>query len=236
MELINFDWNETSGITKTSFNFDGIDDYIKIKYDSEEEKQKLANNGFTFEFYGIYNGGTSYDENNEVMKDYDYRGIFCYWNGNEKDVAKIRFGIKNDKITWNAGFANYLSDYSQSTAYWNILYPSMKLDNEKIYITITVDCSSSITINNEEYYKAILYINGKKMLEGNYNKKTWTAFITDDLNDLNYFCIGRSQMNAKGRWHYSTMSAYSVRLYNKALTEEKVTQNYEKSVAYHESL
>ena len=80
VELMNFDWNEDSGLTKKSFNFDGVNDYIKIKYDNEEEKNILAQNGFTFEFYGTYNGGTSYNEKNEVVDNNDYKGFFCYWN------------------------------------------------------------------------------------------------------------------------------------------------------------
>ena len=31
VELVNFNWNEESGMTTKSFNLDGIDDYIKIK-------------------------------------------------------------------------------------------------------------------------------------------------------------------------------------------------------------
>ena len=38
VELVNFDWNENSGISKNLFNMDGINDYIKVKYDNEEEK------------------------------------------------------------------------------------------------------------------------------------------------------------------------------------------------------
>ena len=37
--LNGFDWNENSGLTKTEFNFDGVDDYITVKYDSEEQKE-----------------------------------------------------------------------------------------------------------------------------------------------------------------------------------------------------
>ncbi len=48
VELMNFDWNENSGLTKKAFNFDGVNDYIKIKYDNEDEKNTLAENGFTF--------------------------------------------------------------------------------------------------------------------------------------------------------------------------------------------
>ena len=86
--LEGFDYNENSGLTNTSFNFDGIDDYIKVKYDSSEQKQQLANRGFTFEFYGIWNGGTT-DERWVGNKD-NYKGLFCYWNGNNDKQAIFR--------------------------------------------------------------------------------------------------------------------------------------------------
>ncbi len=76
VELVNFDYNDESGLTPTSFNLDGVNDCIKIKFDDNlayhadgtaymgtdeetgEERQLtqrdvLAKNGFTFEFYGI---------------------------------------------------------------------------------------------------------------------------------------------------------------------------------------
>ena len=43
-------------------------------------------------------------------------------------------------------------------------------------------------------------------------------------------------MHADGWWHYSKMNAYTLRLYNHALSSEEVKDNYAKSVAYHESL
>ena len=43
-------------------------------------------------------------------------------------------------------------------------------------------------------------------------------------------------MSQEGWWHYSKMNAYTLRLYNRALTSDEVTNNYNKSIAYHESL
>lgn len=54
VELFNFNYNDSSGLTPKSFNFDGQDDYIKVKYDDAGKKKDLAENGFTFEFYGIW--------------------------------------------------------------------------------------------------------------------------------------------------------------------------------------
>ena len=238
VELMNFDWNEDSGLTKKSFNFDGVNDYIKIKYDNEEEKNILAQNGFTFEFYGTYNGGTSYNEKNEVVDNNDYKGFFCYWNGNEKEQAALRFGINNygKNIFWNAkvgiiGVDALKSDYSHPKAPWNIIYPETEKiqSNKEVYFTITLNC----TQNN---YIHTLYANGEKLYEGNFNNIYWNNFVKDDLQKLKYFCIGRSSMDCNGSWHYSKMNAYSIKLYNRGLSAEEVKDNYNKAVAYHNAL
>ena len=143
VELVNFNWNEESGMTTKSFNLDGIDDYIKIKYNTEDEKAKLAQNGFSFEFYGKVNQGKSY-YNNKVVNS-SYTGIFCYWNGVEQNQAQFRFGIQNQKyIKWNAGFYNTTSDYSENGAAWNIWYPIDNLINQDIYYTITLDANNIV--------------------------------------------------------------------------------------------
>ena len=95
--LNGFNWtDDESGLTSKEFNFDGVDDYITVKYDSEEQKNALAQNGFTFEYYGTIEKGTSYDENKEIIDDYKYTGIFGYWNGDEKDkhFLDLDYGIR----------------------------------------------------------------------------------------------------------------------------------------------
>ena len=237
VELMNFDWNEDSGLTKKSFNFDGVNDYIKIKYDNEDEKSTLAENGFTFEFYGVYNDGTSYNEKNEIVN-HKYKGFFCYWNGNEKEQAALRFGSENygKNIYWNSkvgiiGIDALKSDYSDPNSPWNIKYPETEKiqSNKEIHFTITLDC----TKNN---YMHTLYANGEKLYDGNFNNIYWNNFVKDDLQKLKYFCIGRSSMSGKGWWHYSKMNAYSIKLYNRGLSAEEVKDNYNKAVAYHNTL
>ena len=96
VDLVNFDYNENSGLTNTSFNFDGVDDYIQVEYSNEKQKEALLKNGFTFEYYGTLNGGTSY-RNDFVPMPYEefthYKGLFCFWHGNESKQADLRFGI-----------------------------------------------------------------------------------------------------------------------------------------------
>lgn len=245
--LNGFDWTENSGLTKTEFNFDGINDYITVKYDSEEQKNTLAQNGFTFEYYGTIEKGKSYYENEENSS--DYAGIFGYWSGNENQQAKIRFGMKKwywDTsaelcLVWNSGLyygdeSNYISDFSEPDYPWNILYPVDYKYGDEIYYTVTVDTTTSYEKNGKEYYKQKVYLDGKELYEGDFNKKQWEDFVNKDLKNLNYFCIGRSSMSQEGWWHYSKMNAYTLRLYNRALTSDEVTNNYNKSIAYHESL
>lgn len=237
VELVNFNWNDDIGLSNKAFNFDGVDDYIKIKYDNEEEKDKLAKNGLTFEFYGILNGGTSYDEKNQVINT-NYKGIFCYWSGNESKQANLRFGMmKNKNIFWNPGtFSNKdgvteKHDYSDEAATWNIIYPETQQIEigKEIYFTISVDCT-------QETYKHTLYANGNKLYDGKLSKAYWDLFVKRQLNPLKYFCIGRSSMNKNGYWHYSKMNAYSIKMYNRGLSEQEVKENYNKAVAYHNTL
>lgn len=43
-------------------------------------------------------------------------------------------------------------------------------------------------------------------------------------------------MNKNGYWHYSKMNAYSIKMYNRGLSEQEVKENYNKAVAYHNTL
>lgn len=239
VEFVNFDWNEESGVSKTSFNLDGINDYMKIKYDNQEQKEKLAKEGFTFEFYGTLNAGKSYNELNEMIE-YGFKGLFCYWDGNENKQAPFRCGWNKDSnfVQWNAGlYSTVQSDYASQSAPWNIIYPLEELkQGEEGYITITVDCSQAYEKEGEQYYKQCLYFNGNKIYEGNYNKKNWDSFIKKELPNLQYFCIGRSSMKSDGWWHYSKMKVNALRLYNRALNEQEAKENYEKATAYHSAI
>ena len=52
---------------------------------------------------------------------------------------------------------------------------------------------------------------------------------------LEGICIGRTGrvVDSSVDWVYGKMSAYCLRLYSRALSEEEVTKNYEKSIEYH---
>ena len=240
VELINFNWDENSGITRKSFNFDGVDDYIKIKYDDSEQKKILAESGYTFEFYGILDKGKAWDSNNNPIEDASYTGIFCYGKDND-DSPPFRFGIETSKywlsLKWNAGFGKYESDFSESNdSPHNIHYKNVYGPNEVVYYTVTLDCTQNYSNTETNYYRAKCYKNGKKVYEGKYNKNSWKGFIDDNLSELKYFNIGRAHMKKPGCWYYTKMNTYTLRLYNRGLTEEEVNDNYEKTVGYYNSI
>ena len=139
-------------------------------------------------------------------------------------------------LLWNAGGWNKTSDFSESGNEHNINYPlSVDTLKEKTYITVTLDTSESYEVEGKEgeYYKQVMYINGIKLYEGDYNKANWEGFIKEKINSLSFFCVGRSSMSSDGTWCYSKMSAKCLRLYHRALSETEVMKNYEKTKEYH---
>lgn len=240
VELVNFDWNEDSGLTSKEFNLDGVNDYIKIKYDEDTQKEELAKGGFTFEFYGILDDGITYNSNNEIVpkNSEPFQGIFCYWNGNEKEQAQFRVGTdyKTNGFRWNAGQGAYDSDYSYVGSPWNIIYQNVYERGKRAYYAITLDCSNDYSESEPEYYRAICYKNGEKIYDGRYNKKSWDVFIKNDLENLKYFCIGRSSMQGNGWWCYSKMKANAIRLYSRGLSEQEIKKNYDSTILYYNTL
>ena len=262
--LENFNYNSESGLTTTSFKFDGVDDYIKIDYGDKTQREKLVNQGFTFEYYGsIQKGKGCYKEGNKLFSEFsswwgntydNYNGIFCYWNGSKQNQATIRFGIFDDgrTIKWNAGIPpegdpreKALSDLSSTEASgrrftWNQDYQcKVNLnDGKRRYFTVTLDTSKVWkTEKGESYYKNTIYLNGEKLIDAKYNVKSWEVF--KDLVEKDYpkyFIVGASTFHWADSWRYSKMDATVLRLYSRGLSEKEVMANYKKSVEYHDKL
>ena len=253
VELKGFNDNkEISGLTESSFNLDGIDDYIEINYNSEEDKKKLSENGITFEFYGILDRGRVFSvKTNSVVREDNWGGLFCYYDGDELKFPEMRF--------WLGDSGNNLADFlwcfrsscSESDTliksdnmqvnennrfgynFSNIVYSEVVSGQKDIYMTFTLDCSKIYKSDDDgEHYLASLYINGKREFYGKYNKKLWDGFIEDSLPGLSKINIGRNSSGKEGNWCYSKMNLYSNRLYARALSEEEVKLNYDKTKAY----
>ena len=130
----------SQAFTKSSYKFDGIDDYIKIKYDGSKsveikdesgaiigtrnEKEFLGENGFTFEFYGKMNKGRSFNENIQEEISHSYMGILEF--GNELRIGLYWNDINGRiirNLCWNAGFPqNYASQSDREIHSYNEYY------------------------------------------------------------------------------------------------------------------
>ena len=112
VKLNGFDYNNSSGLTNTSFKFDGVNDYISIPLD---DKNLFFDNGFTLEFYGIFDGpgsertadGTVYQREEEYIHD-GASGIFqVVDNSNGKNIPLQLVSEKYDndfaQINWRIG-------------------------------------------------------------------------------------------------------------------------------------
>ncbi len=118
VELKGFDYNENSGLTNTSFKFDGIDDYIEMKFDKDKYK---FDGGLTLEFYGKLKGtGLLIDEvTNEIVENggVSLGGFFEIRNSNvNKGKIGAAFGFDDDngcmkRIVCNLG-AGLDNDFS----------------------------------------------------------------------------------------------------------------------------
>ena len=113
VHLYGFDYNEKSGLTNTSFNFDGINDYIALPF--KENPEKLFDGGITLEFYGIFNGpgheklddGTDFVRTGQFIHD-GASGLFQIVNEEQKGYGLLNFvGEKYDnefaQINWQIG-------------------------------------------------------------------------------------------------------------------------------------
>lgn len=157
-------------------------------------------------------------------------------------LPPLRFSIgSNSILVWNAGMENYVSDFSadEDRQAHNIQYKLTDLTQVgDFYVTVTVDTSKPYQVDGKEgeYYPQKVYFwtkeGGGLKYSGWYNKACWDSYIKD-LDDSKYFYLGRTEAGVKGKFHYAKLHAYSFRLYNRALTDEEVNKNHEKSVEYH---
>lgn len=253
--LHGFDENkftEDSGLTSESFNFDGVDDWIEVDYSNNEEKNKLIENGFTFEFYGDTSEVKAIENGTEVENPNDNGGGFGWWDGDENHFAKLHFNmLRKDRqliIKWTGatGSKTYPEIKIDEDNVWEVVglgdgngwvaraFPKLNKADD-FYVTITFNPKSSKQLNNETVFEIKLYINGNYIGNGWYYKGYWDN-LSNKIENLNKICIARTSMNANNYWLYPKMKIYALRLYSRALTEEEVTKNYQKSIEYHSVL
>ena len=84
---------------------------------------------------------------------------------------------------------------------------------------------------NADFY---IYVNGEKHIDNGWiSYDYWVGFLNTIKNSkLNCLDIGRCQMGDKRSWNYLIGDVYTLRLYNRSLTDEEVMENYNKTVSY----
>ena len=246
--------------TPTSFKFDGENDYITIDYDTEIAKENIEGKGLTFEFYGkLFDDGKGFDSKGKSFTcSNGFSGMFCYWNGEEKSQGKARFGFTrpNHGLTWSFlvdyDIRNDLENYygpntMEKTSPWNqIANDNSVKTNVDIFLTIIINPSCEEVKNGETFsgdkfednlcISQKVYIDDEESLNGWMSRNVWDKFCERCLPNLKKFCLGRCSMSGEGNWFYTHMDCYSLRFYSRALTDDEVHKNYEKTKEYHKIL
>ena len=184
-----------------------MNDYIEIYADTPIEE------GFTFEFYGKAENNINMLSKTILGDEENYGHRFrINWEGN---WFRASFSGENSQSDWMTG---------GNATHWIEKWFDFNFNVEDgNYFTLTADFQNN-TIS--------LYLNGE-FLDSTVCSHDW--IISGDLtNSAIPFTIGLTVSGAKYTENYSAMELYACRLYDRVLTDEEITNNYETTVAYRE--
>ena len=197
-----------SGWKENSLMFDGVDDGIEVKDNSDYTK------GITLEIYFTLKGKGSSDMAQILMmkRTNETNGFFIYLVGqNNVDDPGMQYGSLGIDIGGS----------------YNRYYPNIIIqENVPTYITYTYD-------PNKENEKGVLYINGVKtkttnlgIIENLINTPTNTPIqICSDIYETY-----KPEGDTKNRKYPFNGEIYASRVYNRPLAEQEVLYNYNTTV------
>ena len=196
-----------SGWTDTAFITDGQNDRVELKSDANFD------NGITIEFYG------KILKNNPSSK---YEMIFT--KGESSDLNKvITLGLDEDIDTAWFGYNGH--------RHWNVpSYDSKLSQGKQFFISYRIsgnDTKGKMYINNEP----LTTLNPKN----NYGTNTWEK-IKEMFNDKSksfYFGYGRGTSDIV---IHSNIAINTIRVYNRYLSDDELTANYNATVSYYNIL
>ncbi len=242
----------SQAFTKSSFVFDGKDDYLTFPFNSESR----LDGGFSIEFYGKFVGdGLHYDyfDKKTVTEKYmgilnilrkssitewgyegnDFRFGFYFLNGPVDEVSFNFFSVNNAE-KWKEAYTedSIEKGWTQDDAPWNQrkLIDNPIEFNRDVYVSVIFDGVS----NTEK-----LIIDGEIIDESKISSKFWETYessleIESNLPDT--FILGAGNMGTTQTIHYANLKCYSLRLYNRPLTDDEIKESYKKTLSYHEFL
>ena len=200
--------DENSGWKENSLMFDGVDDGIEVKDNSDYTK------GITLEIYFTLKGKGSSDMAQILMmkRTNETNGFFIYLVGqNNVDDPGMQYGSLGIDIGGS----------------YNRYYPNIIIqENVPTYITYTYD-------PNKENEKGVLYINGVKtkttnlgIIENLINTPPNTPIqIGSDIYETY-----KPEGDTKNRKYPFNGEIYASRVYNRPLAEQEVLYNYNTTV------
>ncbi len=195
------------GQTDKGLFFDGVDDYISFK--STEDYSK----GFTWSFYGrVYSGNNFFSKQLSGSSDYS-----------------CRFGLIKDQIMFNTSKKLANSTWSVSQDINNNGNLRCKCNynlGDMTYIDITFD-------PQKNQFSA--YQNGKLLDTTTTEHDYWHGVNGGKqiFEDNSIDCYLGRYFGGVGKWNYTKLDIYSMRLYNRELNESEIKGNYEKTVTFH---
>ena len=202
--------DENSGWKENSLMFDGVDDGIEVKDNSDYSK------GITLEIYFMLKGKSTSNMAQILMmkRTNNTNGFFMYLvghNNNETDDPWMQYGSLGIDIGGSG----------------NRYYPNIIIqENVPTYITYTYD-------PNKEKEKGVLYINGVK------TKTTNLGIIENLINTppntpiqigSDIYETYKPEGDTKNRKYPFNGEIYASRVYNRPLAEQEVLYNYNTTV------
>ena len=200
--------DENSGWKENSLMFDGVDDGIEVKDNSDYSK------GITLEIYFMLKGKSTSNMAQILMmkRTNETNGFFIYLVGqNNVDDPGMQYGSLGIDIGGS----------------YNRYYPNIIIqENVPTYITYTYD-------PNKENEKGVLYINGVKtkttnlgIIENLINTPPNTPIqIGSDIYETY-----KPEGDTKNRKYPFNGEIYASRVYNRPLAEQEVLYNYNTTV------
>ncbi len=93
VKLKGFNFDNNSGLTETSFKFDGFDDYIEMPFD---KNLYSFNGGLTLEFYGkiLGKGTLRHEVDDSIYNREEKRSLGGFFEIRDKNVNKGKMGIE----------------------------------------------------------------------------------------------------------------------------------------------
>ncbi len=220
-----------------AFKFNG-NNYIEIKSDGEYDFTK----GLSFEFYGKILGNVQTVSDSE-----GFTGLFSFWNGNHDDQCSVRVGIRFDKknIQYNLAkigdiskqWGEWIVDEDNMQSPWNQNAPAGdELFDNDVYFVLSFN-PNEVRNENDITQKIYMYDGSREngsleMTAGWLSKEYYDEFV-ENVKQLNYLELGRSTISRSGNWSYLKGICYATRIYNKALTDEEIKENFNKTTAFH---